>query len=97
MEIGRIDSPLFEQFLKEKKKKIESPEDFTRVLKEFVEWVDAQQKKAKAVREAVLRGEDIPLHQMVIEFEKASLALNLLIEVRNRLLEGFQDLMRMQV
>ncbi len=97
MEIEGINSPLFEQFLKEKKKKIENPEDFTEVLKEFVQWVDAQQKKAKAVREAVLRGEDIPLHQMVIEFEKASLALNLLIEVRNRLLEGFQDLMRMQV
>ena len=39
----------------------------------------------------------MPLHRMVIEFEKAGVALNLMIEVRNRLLEGYQELLRMQV
>jgi Flagellar hook-basal body protein len=45
----------------------------------------------------VLKGADIPLHQMVVEFEKASIALNLLIQVRNKLVEAFQELNRMQV
>lgn len=62
-----------------------------------MEWVNTQQEKAKEVKEAVLRGEDIPLHRMVLEFEKAGVALNLLVEIRNKLLEGFQELMRMQV
>ncbi len=87
---------IFNDFIKAKKKGKE-PKDFTEVFKEFLNWVDEQQMNAKSVREAVLRGEDIPLHRMIIEFEKASVALNLLIEVRNRLLEGFQELMRMQV
>jgi flagellar hook-basal body complex protein FliE len=34
---------------------------------------------------------------MVVEFEKASIALNLLIQVRNKLVEAFQELNRMQV
>jgi flagellar hook-basal body complex protein FliE len=34
---------------------------------------------------------------MVVEFEKASVALNLLIQVRNKLVEAFQELNRMQV
>ncbi len=97
MEIGNINLPLFENFLKEKGKKVESAQDFANTLKEFLEWVNAQQEKAKEIREAVLRGEDIPLHRMVIEFEKAGVALNLLIEIRNKLLEGYQELMRMQV
>ncbi len=97
MEIGNINLPLFENFLKEKGKKVESAQDFANTLKEFLEWVNAQQGKAKEIREAVLRGEDIPLHRMVIEFEKAGVALNLLIEIRNKLLEGYQELMRMQV
>ncbi len=97
MEIGGIDFGAFEAFLKERKKEVKSPEDFAQALNEFVQWVNSQQKEAKEVREAVLRGEDVPLHRMVIEFEKAGLALNLLIEVRNRLLEGYQELLRMQV
>ncbi len=97
MEIGGIDFRAFETFLKEKGKEVKGPEDFAEALKEFVQWVNSQQKKAKEIREAVLRGEDVPLHRMVIEFEKAGLALNLLIEVRNRLLEGYQELLRMQV
>jgi len=71
--------------------------DFAKTLEEFVRWVNDQQKRSKEVKEAVLAGEDIPLHRMVVEFEKAGVALNLLIEIRNRLLEGFQELMRMQV
>ncbi len=97
MEIGGIDFGAFKAFLKERKKEVKSPEDFAQALNEFVQWVNSQQKEAKEVREAVLRGEDVPLHRMVIEFEKAGLALNLLIEVRNRLLEGYQELLRMQV
>ncbi len=97
MEIDGVNLPSFESFLKEKGKRVESPEDFAQTLKEFVEWVNAQQRNAKEVREAVLRGEDVPLHRMVIEFEKAGVALNLLVEIRNKLLEGYQELMRMQV
>ncbi len=97
MEIDGVNLPSFESFLREKGKRVESPEDFAQTLKEFVEWVNAQQRNAKEVREAVLRGEDVPLHRMVIEFEKAGVALNLLVEIRNKLLEGYQELMRMQV
>ncbi len=97
MEIGGINFSSFEAFLKEKGKEVKNSEDFADALKEFVQWVNNQQQNARGVKEAVLRGEDVPLHRMVIEFEKAGVALNLLIEVRNKLLEGYQELLRMQV
>ena len=97
MEISGINYKAFESFVKEKGKELKSPEDFAQAVKEFLSWVNAQQQNAKGVKEAVLRGEDVPLHRMVIEFEKAGVALNLFIEVRNRLLEGYQELLRMQV
>ncbi|MEJ5339339.1 MAG: flagellar hook-basal body complex protein FliE [Aquificaceae bacterium] len=71
--------------------------DFLQELGRFVQWVNKEQQKSDSIREAVLRGAEIPLHQMVIEFEKARTALNLLIQVRNKLLEAFQELNRMQV
>ncbi len=97
MEIEGIGFRDFEEFLRREGRKAETPEEFAEVLKEFIEWVNAQQRRAEEVKEAVLRGEDVPLHRMIVEFEKASVALNLLIEIRNRLLEGFQELQRMQV
>jgi flagellar hook-basal body complex protein FliE len=66
-------------------------------LSKFIHWVNQEQQKAEAIKDAVLKGADIPLHQMVVEFEKASIALNLLIQVRNKLVEAFQELNRMQV
>ncbi len=70
---------------------------FVQELKKFLHWVNQEQEKSEAIKEAVLKGAEIPLHQMVIEFEKASVALNLLIQVRNKLLEAYQELNRMQV
>ncbi len=72
-------------------------EDFLDSLKEFVLWVNEEQQKSKELRKAVLRGEDIPLHRMIVEFEKAGVAYNLLLQVRNKLLEAYQELFRMQL
>ncbi len=92
--IGSSFSPLF----REKEGKPETQgKDFASTLEDFIQWVNEQQEKSKEIKEAVLSGEDVPLHRMVVEFQKAGVALNLLIEIRNRLLEGFQELMRMQV
>jgi len=81
----------------ERKEPKGSSSDFVQELKKFVLWVDKEQKKTETIKEAVLKGAEIPLHQMVVEFEKASFALNLLIQIRNKLVEAFQEINRMQV
>ncbi len=81
----------------DKKDKPRPSKDFSSHLSEFIKWVNTQQKQSKAIKEAILRGENIPLHQAIIEFEKASLALNLLLQIRNKLIEAYQELQRMQV
>jgi len=71
--------------------------DVVEEFKDFILWVDGEQKKSSQIRERVLEGEEIPLHEIVIQAEKAKVALNLLIEVRNKLLEAYNDLMKMQI
>ncbi len=39
----------------------------------------------------------MPLHQAMIANEESSIAFQLMVEVRNKLLESYQELMRMQV
>ena len=45
----------------------------------------------------MLSGENVPLHQVMIATEEASVSFQLMVEVRNKLLEAYQELMRMQV
>ena len=96
MEIEGISFKGFPQELKREGKE-GTAEDFLDSLKEFVSWVNEEQKKSERLKEAVLRGEDIPLHKMVVEFEKAGVAYNLLLQVRNKLLEAYQEMFRMQL
>jgi flagellar hook-basal body complex protein FliE len=42
-------------------------------------------------------GETENLHQVMIAMEKSKLQFSLLTEVRNKLLEGYQEVMRMQI
>jgi len=42
-------------------------------------------------------GDSTELHRVMIAAEEAGTAFDLLVEMRNRLVEAYQDLMRMQI
>jgi flagellar hook-basal body complex protein FliE len=42
-------------------------------------------------------GGNVPLHQAVIAMEEANVSFQLMVEVRNKLLESYQEIMRMQI
>lgn len=70
---------------------------FDNLLGKFVNEVNAKQMAAGEAVTGVLSGQNIPLHQAMIAMEEASVSFQLMVEVRNKLLEGYQELMRMQV
>ena len=74
-----------------------APRSFTAVLDRLVEEVAEKQGAAAAASRQILAGENVPLHQAVIAGEEAAIAFQLMVEVRNKLLEAYQELMRMQV
>jgi flagellar hook-basal body complex protein FliE len=45
----------------------------------------------------MLAGEDISVHEVMIAAEKAKLSLDLAIQVRNKAIEAYQEIMRMQI
>ena len=70
---------------------------FDNVLGRFVNEVNAKQLAATDTVKGLLSGQNVPLHQAMISMEEASVSFQLMVEVRNKLLEGYQELMRMQV
>jgi len=68
---------------------------FTEVLTNMVNSVNSLQQEAGRAQEMLATGEAADLHQVMIAMEKAGIAMDLLLEVRNRLVEGYQDLVSM--
>ena len=70
---------------------------FGDVLNQFVSEVNDKQVASSQAVNDLLSGKEIPLHQAMIAMQEAGVAFQLMVEVRNKLLEGYQELMRMQV
>lgn len=96
--LTRIDAPLPKSPLAPSGPLPASPnEGFDQLLEGIVSTVTTKQEAAQAMTRKVLLGESDQLHQSVIAMQEASVAFSLMVEVRNKLVESYQELMRMQV
>ncbi len=64
---------------------------------DFVQAVDRKDKVSDDLRQQVLAGDATNLHQAVIAAQEASVSFSLMVEMRNKVLETYQELMRLQV
>src|SRR5262245_6177621 len=72
-------------------------DSFGSLLGRMVEEVNGRQNAAADAVHALQSGGNVSLHQAVIAMEEASISFQLMVEVRNKLLESYQELMRMQI
>ena len=70
---------------------------FASFLESAVAEVDGKLKAADAEKTKLFTGETNNLHQAMISMQEASVAFSLMVEVRNKLVESYQEIMRMQV
>ena len=72
-------------------------DSFASMLGRMVSDINSQQNVATQTVNALQSGQNVPLHQAVIAMEEANVSFQLMVEVRNRLLESYQEIMRMQI
>ena len=72
-------------------------ESFANVLGRMVQEVNAKQNAASDAVNSLQSGQNVPLHQAVIAMEEANVSFQMMVEVRNHLLDSYQELMRMQI
>ncbi|MEK3989567.1 flagellar hook-basal body complex protein FliE [Robertmurraya sp. FSL R5-0851] len=75
----------------------EAQKSFASVLKDSIEKVNEAQNQSDVMTEKLARGENVDLHQVMIASQKASITMSATIEVRNKVIEAYQEVMRMQV
>ncbi len=73
------------------------PSSFGTVMDSLISSVDAKQQQANSLSRDVLLGKTDNLHQSVIAMQEASTALSLMVQVRNKVVDSYQELMRMPV
>ena len=74
-----------------------SGSSFQNLLGDFVNEVSAQQAAGSDAVNGLLSGKNVSLHQAMISMEEASVSFQMMVEVRNKVLDSYQEMMRMSV
>jgi flagellar hook-basal body complex protein FliE len=75
----------------------EAQQSFANTLKEAIDSVNTQQIQSDTMTQKLINGEDVELHEVMITAQKASVTLNATMEVRNKAIEAYQEIMRMTI
>lgn len=70
---------------------------FTDMVRSAVQNVNATQLESRALQTAYERGEAVPLHDVVMGMQKSSLAFEATLQVRNKVLKAYEDILNMPV
>jgi flagellar hook-basal body complex protein FliE len=70
---------------------------FGQIMTEGVNGVNESLKIVNVQLEKLALNEPVSTHDLMITMEKAKLELQMAIEVRNKVVEAYQELMRMQL
>mgnify|MGYP003513413704 FL=1 len=75
----------------------DAQQTFANSLKDAISKVNNQQIQSDVMTEKLINGGNVDLHEVMIASQKASITLNATMEVRNKVIEAYQEIMRMSV
>jgi flagellar hook-basal body complex protein FliE len=72
-------------------------DSFASTLSDAFGQLQASQTKADQATQALASGEPIELHDVMLALEESNLTFQLGVQVRNKLVEAYQEITRMQM
>jgi flagellar hook-basal body complex protein FliE len=70
---------------------------FTETLQGFLKDVNSMQVKADESIEKMAAGEITDVHQVMSTVEEANVAFNMMMEIRNKVMDAYQEVMRIRL
>jgi len=77
--------------------KEKAPHPFADVLKTSLDEVNKLQVKADAAANSLATGDQTSVQDTMIAMEQADLSFRFMMQVRNKIVDAYQEIMRMQV
>jgi len=75
----------------------QGPSGFGDLVRQTVDKVNANQMQASKIASAYERGEGVPLTDVVLSMQKSSLSFEATLQVRNKVLKAYEDILNMPV
>lgn len=72
-------------------------DSFSKILGAAIQNLNQVEAGANQAVAQLSSGEDVDLHQVMIAMQEADIAFQMALQVRNKLVEAYQEVMRMQV
>ena len=91
---GTLSTPEIPQALRQPRQTDKS--SFTEFLKSAVDNVNELQNQSDTQIRKFLAGEGPDIHTVILAVNKAELSFQLMMQVRNKLLQAYQEVMRIQ-
>ena len=76
---------------------VDAQKSFADSLKDAVNQVNVAQKDSDVKMQELATGKSQNIHETMIAAEKADIALRMMVQVRNKMIEAYQEIMKMQV
>jgi flagellar hook-basal body complex protein FliE len=70
--------------------------DFARIFEQEAAQVSTDLRTAETAMQDYAAGKPVELHDLMIKLERARISVQVFVQVRNKVVESYQDLMRMQ-
>ncbi len=77
--------------------KTQGPADFGDLIRQTVDKVNSNQMASSQISAAYERGEGVPLTDVVLAMQKSSLSFEATLQVRNKVLKAYEDILNMPV
>jgi len=97
MRIDNLTVPLTTKLTGSQEQSGDKAAGFKDLLEEALNNVNNNLIGAEKITQDFALGKEVELHQVILATEQASLALQLTVQIRNKVIEAYQEVMRMQV
>lgn len=98
MEISRINSKFMDlPGLSDEKSNDNGIESFKSLLNDKLNEVNQQQVDSENATEDFINGKDIDIHQVMLSAEEAKMSIEMAVQVRNKIVEAYQQINSMQL
>ncbi|MED4019602.1 MULTISPECIES: flagellar hook-basal body complex protein FliE [Priestia] len=75
----------------------QTAQQFSTFLKDSINELNNTQRASDIATEKLAKGENVELQDVMITAQKASITMQTALEIRNKAVEAYQEMMRMQM
>ncbi len=98
MKIGKLPlKSLFDEMRINTQKPVKEGQSFSQTIKTMVNDVEKHQKEADISVQKFALGENKSIHETMIALQKADVSMKLMLQVRNKMMNAYQEIMKMPI